>query len=76
MPNLDPDPTNLLGKGILDPVLEQQMISQGFIYAHRITTKRGRSFLGWYKRPLGETLRSEAQDTYKALHSARKTIAA
>lgn len=74
MPNLDPDPTNLLGRGILDPVLEQQMINQGFIYAHRVTTPSGRSFLEWYKRPLTETLRSEAQDTYKALRSAKPII--
>ena len=71
MPNLDPDPTNELGHGVLDPDTEARLIALGYIYAHRVTTKRGRTFVGAYKRSLAETLRSEAQDAYKALRSAR-----
>ncbi len=49
--NLDPSPQNELGKGILDPELEQRLLADGYIYARRVFHGKG-YFLNLAKSPI------------------------
>jgi hypothetical protein len=51
MPNLDPNPANLLGKGILAPAEEARLLARGVVYAERVTMSDGQSFLATSVRP-------------------------
>lgn len=49
---LDPHPTNELGKGVIDPAAEARVLARGGVFARRLTTKFGDTFLVWTSRPL------------------------
>ena len=49
---LDPDPTNEIGKGIIDPTIEAWLLANGYVYAIR----RPMGHLAISKRPMKEAL--------------------
>lgn len=53
---LDPHPANELGHGILDPVVEADMIAQGAIFALQVTEPDGHVSLAIFHSPVLETL--------------------
>lgn len=54
MPNLDPNPANLLGKGILAPAEEARLLARGVVYAERVKMSDGQTFLATSVRPWRE----------------------
>ena len=49
---LDPSPYNELGKGILDPAVESELLAAGFIYAERIFHPDGKFHIRIAKTPI------------------------
>jgi len=62
---LDPNPRNELGKGILDPAQEKQLLEQGYIYARRIFLPNGKSHLRLSKSPIKDVANRIALDALK-----------
>jgi hypothetical protein len=67
---LDPDPGNILGKGILDPEREAKLLAEGYIFAMWIQPKPSRKgdnpppFLVRCKRPIAEAITDALLDAY------------
>ncbi|MCB9121966.1 MAG: hypothetical protein M9936_24690 [Caldilinea sp.] len=55
MPELDPDPTNELGKGIFPPDKEAEMLAEGVVYARYIDFEGNRIILASF-RPFKEAV--------------------
>jgi hypothetical protein len=49
---LDPDPTNELGRSLLDPGMETWLLANNYVYAHRAPD----GILSISKRPMKEAL--------------------
>lgn len=71
MPNLDPDPRNILGKGILGPATEQRLFARGIIYAEKMPTPDGRTILIVCKRLYKDAM----FDMGRSLSHARRPVA-
>ncbi len=49
--NLDPNPLNELGKGILDAAVEEKLLAQGIVFAQTVHWQHGQ-YLRTSKRPI------------------------
>lgn len=50
--NLDPSPRNELGKNILDPSVEAELLAEGYTYARRVYHADGNYHLRLAKAPI------------------------
>ena len=64
MPNLDPHPLNILGKGILPPDQEAAMIAAGFVFATYLTPagRKAKPFLLTSRRPYADILNARTKN--------------
>lgn len=61
MSPLDPDPNNILGKGILPPEREALLLARGIIFAEWCAGERVAPFLITSSRPIGPAIANVAQ---------------
>lgn len=66
---LDPNPENILGKGILPPEKEAKIIARGCVFA-KFVTAQGKSILVTFRRPHDEILADLFSDTYAPAYIA------
>lgn len=64
MPNLDSHPSNILGRGILDPETEAAMLAAGFVFATYLTPagRKAKPFLLTSKRPYADILNTRTKN--------------
>lgn len=71
-PNLDPDPDNILGKGILDPEREAALLADGYIFAMFVQPSDARRppFLLRCKRLIADAAADAFADAWRTRHLA------
>lgn len=69
----DPDPDNQLGKGILAPALEAELIADGCVFAARLPPRKGKPFwsLLLCKRPIADAVTDGELDSPRYRRLAR-----
>lgn len=70
MPEIDSIPENDLGKGVLSPEEETELLNKGCVFAMRCTSPNGVDFIMYSKRPI----RQVATEAWReALHTLDNT---
>lgn len=82
---LDPDPDNILGKGLLDPEREAALLADGCVFAMWCVVEEAKlnmpPFLIRSKRPIAEAITDALLDAYAmrfapSLHGERESFGA
>lgn len=72
MSQLDPHPLNELGKGLIEPDTEAQLIGQGVVFAMRVFHDDGHMSLALFSRPAVETLEAARDHGARLITAMRK----
>lgn len=75
MTTLCPSPDNELGKGVLPPVLEAQLLAQGYVFACRRTVGRVKG-ISLCKRPIADAFNDMEADDSQLPYARRLPTAA